>query len=469
MIKRILKGPVELLKKMIPKPVKHFVKTYVRQPLVQFVRNHTTFGFEIAVKSFLRPSLKNKNIKSCEWTHQQIQENRKLSNRNVKMTVVFLCQYCASWNASMSAFQSALEDPDIDVYLLALPEKILKSGRDKKRSYITHEEYGDNLAFEYCRSFYPDTINAYEAEEGRWFNIGQLKPDYVFIQRPYQMYLPPQYRCNVLAAYTKVCYIPYSYCKQLWDGRSVYRADFMDYVYAVFTENAMYCQMLRKIYCDIFQAKWKKIEYFGYPRFDMHGSVAEKDAEEGKTVLWLPRWTTLSDIEATTFFKYKDMIIRFFKEHSDVKLICRPHPKMFNHFIAIGTMTEEEVGEFKKMFAEMKNFLLDESADYLTVFHEADIFISDTSSLLVEEFSTGKPVIFCGSMWRFDRDAKKWAKHMYPVRNAEELKNRLTALLRGEDPEKGMREKFVRENMKYDGKCGERIIAFLKEDYFSEI
>lgn len=449
----------------IKKPFKGYVQNHIQRPFHVYLENHSTFEFEVKLKSRLKPSYKKTHIAVTKKVYNWVQNIEKEKKRGKKMTVIFLCQYIASWNAYMSTFQAALADPDVEVYLLALPEKILKKGANKKKSYITHEEYGENMAYPFCTSFYPDAINAYNPETHRWFNIGVLQPDYVFIQRPYQMYLPPQYRCTVLATYTKICYLPYSYCKQLWDSRSVYRHNFINYVYMVFSENQLYCDMLRKIYCDIFQASWKKIEFFGYPRFDMYKNVTSDISKTEKTVLWLPRWTTEDDIEATTFFKYKDILIDYFKSHPEMRLICRPHPKTFGHFIAIGAMTGEEVAQFKRLFAETENFLLDESGDYLPAFANADVFISDTSSLLVEEFATGKPIIFCGAMWRFDEAAQQWASMMYPVTNQQELMVRMADLLAGNDPNRELRQSFIQEKMKHDGKSGERILQFLKEDY----
>lgn len=449
----------------IKKPFKRYVQHHLREPYNQYLRNHVTFEKEVRLKAFRKPSYKKEQHNISEKVHRWVLEVENAKKPGKKMTVIFLCQYYAAWNACMSTFQAAVADPDVEVYLVAVPEKVMKKGPDKKKSYVTHEEYEENMAYQFCKSFYLNTIDAYDPETHRWFNIGALKPDYVFMQRPYQMYLPPPYRCTVLATYTKVCYIPYSYCKQLWDSRYVYRHSFIHYAYAVFTENQLYCEMARNIYCDIFQADWKKIEFVGYPRFDMRAEKTGTWPETGKTVLWLPRWTTLDDVEATTFFEYKDVLINYFKNHPDTRLICRPHPKTFGHFIAIGAMTEGEVAQFRQLFAETENFLLDESGDYLPAFADADVFISDTSSLLVEEFATGKPIIFCGAMWRFDEAAQQWANMMYSVTNQQELMDRMTGLLAGDDPNKELRENFIRENMKHDGKSGERILQFLKDDY----
>jgi len=460
-IKRILKGfikrVIKLVKKLIPRGVKTSIK--------KFIRNNTTYYFETITKTFYKPSFKKNHMEHCDKVHRQILEIEKNRDTNKKMSIVFICQFHAAWNACMSTFQAALSDPDIEVVLLALPDKIMKKGLQKKVSDIKAEEYGENIAYDYCKSFFPNTINAYNEEKGTWLDLKELKPDYVILSRSNQNYLPSQYRAKELAAYTKVCHIPYAYCKMNWDSRAVYRLNLTDYAYAIFTENQMYCDMLQKIFFGIFRADWKRIKFLGYPRFDLYNDRIKDQSKYQKTVLWLPRWVTESRLETSTFFKYKDVLIDFFAKHPDIQLICRPHPKMFGNFIATGEMTEEEVKRFKELFKETENFLLDEYSDYLPSFDKADIFISDTSSLLVEEFSTGKPIIFCGKM-HFDKDAKKWAKYMYQVRSRKGLINQLTDLLDGNDGNRSFRENFIEMNMKYDGKSGQRIVDFLKEDYY---
>lgn len=450
---------IRFIHNRIIKRIKRFIK-------IRFFRRYTTFDFEMTVRTKLNPKFKRDRMDCCNKVYQQTLEIEKNRDKNKKVSIVFICQFNAAWNSCMSTFQAALADPDVDVTLLALPEKVMQKGVQARVSDITGEIYGDNVAYEYCKSFFPDTINAYNEEKKTWYDLEALKPDYVVFSRSNQNYLPLQYRCNVLATYTKVCHIPYAYCKMLWDSRAVYRENLSDYVYATFTENQMYRDMLRKMYFDILQAKWKRIEFFGFPRFDLHGAPVDDPAKMPKTILWLPRWVTEARLESTTFFQYKDILIDFFLKRPEYKLICRPHPKMFGNFIATGEMPEEDVHAFKKLFAETENFYLDEYSDYLPSFEVADIYISDTSSLLVEEFITGKPIIFCGKMSHFDKDAKKWAKHMYPVRNEQNLMAQLTSLLDGHDPKKALRDGYIKEEMKHDGQCGQRIINFLKADYY---
>ena len=465
---RVLRPFKSVIKRMLPesaiKAIRRF-KDWCRM----VYRNHTTFYFELRNKFRFDKKYKNLILKKVQNTATAVVNIERVRDPSLKPRIVFLCQFTAAWNAMMSTFRAAAADPGVEVILLALPDKIARKGIEEQVADIFRgDEFGPNTAYVYCKSFCPDVINAYDEEKNEWLNLKALQPDYVFFQRANDVYLPPEYRCSVVSTYAKLCFIPYAFCKMDRDSRVVYKPATMSYTYAIFTESEMYRDMLRKIFYQLLNANWKQIECFGYPRFDLHGAVQEAK-KEPKTVLWLPRWVTASRLESTTFFQYKDVLIEYFKDHPNIKFICRPHPKMFINFAATGEMPEEEIAAFKKLFAETENFMLDEYADYLPAMTEADVFISDTSSLLVEELITGKPIIFCGNMAHFDKDAKQWSRHMYPVRNKRMLINRLDSLLAGNDPKREERVKYVREHMKHDGKSGERIIAFLKKDYYDRM
>lgn len=466
--RRILKPLKAAIKRILPKWLLESIRKF-KDWCRMVYRNHTTFYFELMLKFRLNPKYKRTIRGKLQQTATAIVNIERVRDPQLKPRIVFLCQFTAAWNAMMSTFRAAVADPGVEVILLALPDKKARKGIEEQvADTFRGDDFGENTAYTYCKSFYPDVINAYDEDKQEWLDLKALHPDYVFFLRANDVYLPPEYRCSVVSTYAKLCFIPYAFCKMDRDSRVVYKLATMSYTYAIFTESEMYRDMLRKIFYHLLDAKWKQIECFGFPRFDLHGPVREA-VKEPKAVMWLPRWVTASRLESTTFFQYKDVLIEYFKKHPDIKFICRPHPKMFINFAATGEMTEEEIAAFKKLFAETDNFMLDEYADYLPAMTEADIFISDTSSLLVEELVTGKPIIFCGNMAHFDRDAKQWSHHMYPVRNKRMLVKRLGNLLAGHDPKRENRERYVREYMKHDGKSGERIIAFLKKDYYGRM
>lgn len=434
---------------MILSAVKKYIKAYMR--------DNWDYYHDLKLR-YLLSSRFREHIKSLIPEVVSVNVNK---TRNEKIRVVFICQVADIWNSLKPVYFALKNDPDIEACILACPEKIFHRNYD-----VSHEEYEENRAFSMCKEFDSRTINAYDKNSGTWFNLRTLNPDYVFTPRPYDINLPPCYRTDELRKYTKVCYAPYSYCKMYWDSRLVYNIDFVRNVYAVFTENEYYCSIVRQIMSKILKLD-TKVEFFGYPRFDLYRNLPDKQPDPAfrKVVLWLPRWTTNDSVEATTFFRYKDSIIKYFLEHKDLKLICRPHPFMLKNFLSTGELTQSDVDAFMKPFREEKNFVYDDTPDYRNALIDADIFISDTSSLLVEEFITGKPIIFCGSMNKFDPESRKWAELMYKVHNEAELFGNLESLIKGQDIRKSSRHEYINTHMKFDASAGERIVEFLKEDF----
>ena len=417
------------------------------------------YDMEIRLRCTLQPGFRKKHIAIAARVSQHIAEIERKARAGRKIRIVFFCYSPSYWNACRSVFEAAMADPALEVYLLALPASLVTEDGAATRGF------GDNLAYAFCQTFYPSVINAYDETERRWFDLRSLSPDYVVLSRPYDREVQPDYRSAVIASYAKICYIPYAYCKMNWDSRMVYGCDFMDSVYAVFTENEMYRAMVERIFHGIFKAGWKQVCCVGYPRLDLFRGLGEKPGTGQKTVLWLPRWTTKNLLEPSTFFRYKDALVGFARAHPGVRLICRPHQLMFQNFISTGEMTEADVAAFKKLFAETPELELDESGDYLPAFTEADIFVGDTTSLLIEAFVTGKPVIYCGSPGHFDREARKWARLMYCAGNWNQVKNRLSLLLAGNDPGKSAREEYIRSNIMRDQTSGKQVICFIKRDF----
>ena len=434
-------------------PIKFFLLS-----LKRIIQNNSSFYIENMIWYILRKDFRIHHKTNLNNLSDYVLKMKK-KPKNEIIKVVFMCQMPSIWNSNMSTFMAAEKNKKMDVYILAIPDKLFEENNGENVFYEENESYN------YCSRFCVNTINAYNKESKKWFDLENIRPDYVFVQRPYDGYLPLQYRSEALAAYTKVCYIPYAYNMMNYATRLTYDLDFSDKLYLIFTENQKNCNELNAIYSKLFGVNWKQIKFFGYPRFDLHVGVKKEKTIYKKTVLWLPRWTTNRFVEATTFFKFKDILIDYFKKHQEICFICRPHPLMFKNFISTGEMLEQEVERFKGIFREMSNFYLDESPNYVKTMTEADIFISDTSSLLVEEFITSNPIIFCGVKRHFNKENMGWAKYMYSVSNKRELLEQLERLINEEDPLIEERKQYIKEHLKADGLAGERIVRFLIEDY----
>ena len=130
---------------------------------------------------------------------------------------------------------------------------------------------------------------------------------------------------------------------------------------------------------------------------------------------------------------YFDDLIGYFQKHSDLSLIIRPHPLMFNNFISEGVITKQGAAEIKSKVDDMKNVFWDVNSDYTLTFKIVDALISDFTSLLIEFYLTKKPIIYCGEFKNFNIVGKNMLARMYCISNWSEMEDELNQLSNGND------------------------------------
>lgn len=432
----------------------------IKGRIKRFLWFYVPYDVEVKLRFLLSRKFRKKVCElRARFSHSNFIPSKKESGK--KLCVVFMCSFPDAWNSMKSIYLAAKKDKNIDVYILAVP------------FYDAQKEECEpnNLTYEKCSMFDKDTISAYDYDSGTYFDLKSLSPDYVFISRPYDLQVPPYYRSNELKKYTKICFIDYGYRLAIRSFKMLfYRCfDFITNCSFIFTHSGDHLALFGSM-LNFWHIKSVITNFAGYSRFDLFSNniqnVSGKTTEFRKTVMWLPRWTTDTSTNLpSTFFKYKDSIIKYFLGHKDIKLICRPHPLMIRNFLSTGEMTQSDADAFMKPFHEEKNFVYDDNPDYIPAFMESDIFLSDFTSLLIEEFITEKPVIYLGRHSTLSSDAKEIASMFYSAGNESQLFRHLESLIENHDSTKQKRHEYITQKMKHDGKAGERIMQFIKEDF----
>lgn len=431
----------------------------IKQGIVRFL--NCKVEYDKAIKLLcLSPKYKKSLLKKIEDYENALNKiNDKPKEEMIK--IIFICQVPALWNGLRTIYKYAQNARNVEAYIVALPEKIIGANYD-----MSKEEYGYNYSFDFCKKDYSNVINGYDPHKKEFFDLRKLNPTYVFLQRPYDIYMPKAYQSCTIKDYAKICYIPYGYDLTIGDSRLCYGMDFISNVYAVFAENKYYKNVLDNIFDSLECLDSKRVFNLGYPRFDLYKNCYHiEESKYKKTVVWLPRWTTDATAEATTFFLYKDILIRFFKEHRDIRLICRPHPLMLRNFVSYNLMTEKDAQEFLDIFQEMPNFEYDLEGDYTYSFRKADVLISDFTSLLVEEILMQIPIIYTGEIKNFDNVSLTLSKGLYRAKSEDELIELLQRLIKGNDSLKDERKKACEILELNNFSSGKKIIEALINDY----
>lgn len=370
-----------------------------------------------------------------------------------KITVVFVIWMAEMWNSLRSVYETAVKNPLFDVYILAQPH--LFDSKNQK---------GQNPAYELFSKMYgsKNVVNAFR--EGKWFDLKNLAPDYVFYSYPYENEYYDLYKAASVREYAKVCLIQYGYTFEIDSTFFVaYGFDFSRNVAIQFASNDTTKENLKTLYHH--KNVTPKIKSLGYPLFDL----AEKAEPNGKTLLWTPRYTTKVQKynKQSHFLNYYKEFINFAKNHPDVTVIIRPHPLMFANFLRTGVMTQDEIDDFKAQCNFIPNVELDQNADYIPSVKRASVIVSDFSALLAEFFVMGKPVIYCDGNNSFSKEAMIMDNSLYHAKSWSEIENQVLAVLSGKDEMKEKRITALKEFLPNgDGTTAERILAFIKQDYY---
>lgn len=377
-----------------------------------------------------------------------------------QIKIYFICQYIQGYNKICDVIEKMKSDSKIDVKVIAFPNDIYMFPKNNEYDFW-YSKFGDI------------TINSVEGD--KWFNLEKEKPDYVFIQRPYDNYLPSEYSVENIKKYTKICYIPYGF--ELINLRDVAMPDFFVKNVSLFfctqSEEYNYCKHIIDNTNDIFE---RKVYNLGYPslyniikKINISKSAYKKiERKTNLNVLWTPRWTTDYKLCKTSFFDYKDDMVNYMKNQQNINFVFRPHPLAFNNFIQTGLMTKKQVDSYLKNYKK-SNMVYDCSSDYYDTFIDSDVLITDFSSIIIEYFLLNKPIIYCyKKIDNMTMLMKEMIDCFYCVDNFDEIKNTLENLQKGIDPLKNKREKLINkilENYKED--VSVKIVNEIKKDFYN--
>lgn len=408
-----------------------------------------------SVKTFLRRLLRL--LYRLDGSLKIKRVNKKKHTENV-INVLFVCQYLPSWDKNKSLYYKMNCDPSFDPYILCIPSNI--SG-NKNDTYSLLSQQG-----------YTKLINPL-LENGTYMKLSKIKYDYIFYDRPYNNYLPTQYKTMNAAKYGKVCLHPYALglSKRLNSVLTFY--DFFHYISVFFADS-----IDTQVFFDkeiVKNNKYKKAIYLGYLGLsnvffqEKKGTNLWDFSQGKKRIIWAPRWSTDSVGGGSNFFKYRDDLLKF-ANSNDVSFLIRPHPKMFNNFVNTGLMTQSDVDDFKNSVAQSSSILLDETPNYIPTFWESDLLISDFSTIIIEYILTGKPIIYCNSDidWDFFNFAAELISCCYVANSFQDVHKFVKDLTNGIDPLRKKREEFVNKYAKKEWvlSTDTRFLDFFKNDFF---
>jgi len=394
---------------------------------------------------------------------KRFQKNNEQINRG-RIKVVFICQYIPAWSKNKQLYETLKKDKLFEVMLLCIPNRV-------SANRLEDPDNMSNDVYDYFSSRgYEEAVNALIGKD-KWFELKTWRPDYVFYNR-YDRPMPLQYTSSIVSCYAKICLIIY--------GVALLRLD--DYLIdKTFMSNT---------FCFFAESKGIKNEFIRWNRIlckqglsnaYLCGIAAVENAIKAKDdpcpawtfskndfrIIYAPRWTTDLSWGGSSFMKYKDTFTRMADKQSDIDILIRPHPLMFDNFIKLGIMNEKDVNEYKTGCEERSNIRVDKEKEYQSTFWNSSLLVCDFSSMIIEYFVTGKPIIFVSYSEKIEYNdiMHLMLDGCYIVNNEDELKQTINDLKNGIDPLAEVRWQVINNELLGSLNASEKMKQVLIENY----
>lgn len=352
--------------------------------------------------------------------------DKKIDNNEV-LNVVFVVQYIPGWNKLEPIYSKMQKDQRFNPIIVCVPLNI--------QNHILMDDNG-NDTYQYFIEHGYKAIDAL-LDDGSWFDLKKLEPDYVFHSRPYNAFMPKCYTSGIIVRYALICNVIYGMCLALNDQKVCINKDYFKDVFAYFSSGLPESALYRNIFKLGSMLHIQRCYPYGATGLEEIARSRKEKSKSSfqKTVIWTPRWSTDPNVGGSNFFNYRETIAELVEKNKDVLFIFRPHPLMFSNFIKTGEMTEDEAKEFKRYCNNTNNIILDESKSYSETFWNSDFLITDFSGIVPEYFVTGKPIIFCHSKvhFQFTETAKKMIDSCYEVNTKTDLVLYFNELVKSND------------------------------------
>ena len=378
-----------------------------------------------------------------------LQPQRKHEPRKIR--VAFLVQSHITCDKVLPVYEAMKEREDIIPFLVIHAKANYDFGGNSWTYF--HNRYPDDEIYDSCTLM----------------DLERLHPDYVFVTNPYEERRPfPSFRVEDIAKFSKVCVISYGVSLIYALANRLFNeyTNFYQNVYMLFASTDSVKTVMEQKFPQNVAMNLLHIESVGYPALKTYYQL-EREPSEAKRILWTPRWSYNSRIGGSHFMEYKDNFVALRKKYGKkVELFFRPHMNLFKNFVRNGILTKEDVAAYKKTLRKNGIARHTNLADFDKSIRNIDIFLADYSSILIELFLSGRPVIYCEFKTAviFPEFEEMFAA-MYIARSWEDVERYLEDLMADKDPLFEKRQEIAAKVFAKHAHATEKIIERIVRDF----
>lgn len=407
----------------------------------KFIRD---FGENLRVRQNLKYISKNKKI-VLEKLKQKVKNNEKIN-------VAFYIYDETKWKAQ--SVYDLMEESKIFV-----PHIFVSKNCSSKTNfnYQTKEEL--KKVYDFFKNKNMRVSYAYDFEKDDYiaFEDMNIKPDIIFYCHPWYIYKTQG--PVVCSKFSLTYYIPYFLATSV--SPIEYYLRFHKYIETHFVPSVE----VKNYYSLNMENKGKNLSAAGHPMLDYFYLNKDKNFENKNYVIYAPHWSVdeNNNLEWGTFLWSGKYILEFAKKHPEFNWIFKPHPCLKNYLNTRNIMNEKEINDYWKGWQETGKVI--ESGDYLQMFMESTLMITDCGSFETEYFMSQKPLIHLKrlSATPFNPAVEKMVSTSYEVTNINELKQALELILiQKQDPNKEKRKQVLKQLGLEDSYAAKNILDEIK-------
>jgi len=138
--------------------------------------------------------------------------------------------------------------------------------------------------------------------------------------------------------------------------------------------------------------KGKNCVVSGYPKLDDYAKPVQKTKNQPK-ILYAPHHSFSGRLRFATFRWNGREMLEYARRHPEISWVFKPHPRLKYELVEQKIMTLEEANDYYDSWASLDNSEFYNSGDYIGLFQESDLLITDCISFLGEYLPSGNPVI----------------------------------------------------------------------------
>lgn len=331
--------------------------------------------------------------------------------------VVFLISFTDMWESVKFVYNEMLQDECFEPIIISIPRKT-KNG---------NLEY-NQMNYDFFNNQGIQVTSGYDEATKQWIDLRSMRPDVVFIQTPY-CELDTIENYNEIFDYAHIAYIPYGATIAKIQHEQ-FNHPFHNKCWKIFVETPMHKKMFKK-YSKIDN---RNILSLGNPKFDIFNKMSENIDENKywkisknknpmiKRILWTPHWSVGNYLNYSNFLEYYQYFLNLAKNNSNIEIILKPHPELYEQLLKIGKMSKEDIKNMEFEFNSLPNTSIYKGGDYFELFLTSDAMINDSSSFLVEYLPTKKPLLFLDSQKHigFNEFGEKLVENHYISKSFEQ-------------------------------------------------